>query len=223
MIFLAIDLSLDNFNIIVGNKENIIYSQSIKLFKNRDKILFDTLNIIKDSKILDFKNLNAIYATIGPGNFNGVRIAISTIKAFALVNKNIKISGISSFDALVRSHKISSNVCVAVKSSPGFVYAQWFDLQFKYLSDIEVYNLENEYKLPVERTNLAFLGNGSEILADKFDCKGLVINKNLITTKGLFSAVNNLINNKLYTDATPIYLKNTNIADPSTWKRSPII
>ena len=223
MKFLAVDLSLDNFNIIIGNEEKIIYSQSMKLSKNREKRLFDSLNFMKDNKVLDFKNLDAIYATIGPGNFNGIRIAISAIKAFALVNKSIKISGVSSFDALVRSYKINSNVCVALKSSPGFVYSQCFDLQFKYLSNVEVYNLENEYQLPVTRTNLTFIGNASEILSDKFDCKGLVINKNLITTNGLFSAVKNLIHNDIHIDATPIYLKNTNIAEPSSWKRSPIV
>jgi len=99
--FLAIDISLDNFNLLIGNEKSIIFSKTAKINKDRSQILFDTLNYIQNEKIFEYNKLGIIYSTIGPGNFNGIRISISTIKAFKLVYQKLNISGVSSLDALI--------------------------------------------------------------------------------------------------------------------------
>ena len=140
-----------------------------------------------------------------------------------MVNKKVNIAGISSFDALARSYNNNINICVAVKASPGFIYIQWFSKHFIPTTDIEVFDLEKNLKLPFSLENIMFIGNGSEILAEKINFKGKIMRENLITPGGLFNSINNLILKNIHIDATPLYLKNSNILEPSRWKNSPIV
>jgi len=222
--FLAIDISLDNFNLLIGNKKSIIFSKTAKINKDRSQILFDTLNYIQNEKIFEYNKLGIIYSTIGPGNFNGIRISISTIKAFKLVYQKLNISGVSSIDALIRSKSKSNlNTCVAIKSSPGYLYTQCYDKFFKPLNNVEVLCLENEIKLPISKNSFRLIGNGSEDLAEKLDCKVTRHNNNIITIEGLYDSINSMINNSNYIDPTPLYLRNTNIVKPAKWKKAPIV
>ena len=224
MNFLAIDISLDNFNLLIGNEKSIIFSKTAKINKDRSQILFDTLNYIQNEKIFEYNKLGIIYSTIGPGNFNGIRISISTIKAFKLVYQKLNISGVSSIDALIRSKSKSNlNTCVAIKSSPGYLYTQCYDKFFKPLNNIEVICLENEIKLPISKNSFRLIGNGSEDLAEKLDCKVTRHNNNIITIEGLYDSINSMINNSNYIDPTPLYLRNTNIVKPAKWKKAPIV
>tara|TARA_Y100001936_G_scaffold42213_1_gene40894 strand:- start:2067 stop:2741 length:675 start_codon:yes stop_codon:yes gene_type:complete len=222
--FLAIDISLDNFNLLIGNEKSIIFSKTAKINKDRSQILFDTLNYIQNEKIFEYNKLGIIFSTIGPGNFNGIRISISTIKAFKLVYKKLSISGVSSLDALIRSKSKSDlNTCVAIKSSPGYLYTQCYDKFFKPLNNVEVLCLENEIKLPISKNSFRLIGNGSEDLAEKLDCKVTRHNNNTITIEGLYDSINSMINNNNYIDPTPLYLRNTNIVKPAKWKKAPIV
>ena len=224
MNFLAIDISLDNFNLLIGNEKSIIFSKTAKINKDRSQILFDTLNYIQNEKIFEYNKLGIIYSTIGPGNFNGIRISISAIKAFKLVYQKLNISGVSSIDALIRSKSKSNlNTCVAIKSSPGYLYTQCYDKFFKPLNNVEVLCLENEIKLPISKNSFRLIGNGSEDLAEKLDCKVTRHNNNIITIEGLYDSINSMINNSNYIDPTPLYLRNTNIVKPAKWKKAPIV
>ena len=224
MNFLAIDISLDNFNLLMGNKKSIIFSKTAKINKDRSQILFDTLNYIQNEKIFEYNKLGIIFSTIGPGNFNGIRISISAIKAFKLVYQKLNISGVSSLDALIRSKpKSNLNTCVAIKSSPGYLYTQCYDKFFKPLNNVEVLCLENEIKLPISKNSFRLIGNGSEDLAEKLDCKVTRHNNNTITIEGLYDSINSMINNNNYIDPTPLYLRNTNIVKPAKWKKAPIV
>ena len=224
MNFLAIDISLDNFNLLIGNEKSIIFSKTAKINKDRSQILFDTLNYIQNEKIFEYNKLGIIFSTIGPGNFNGIRISISTIKAFKLVYQKLNISGVSSLDALIRSKSKSDlNTCVAIKSSPGYLYTQCYDKFFKPLNNVEVLCLENEIKLPISKNSFRLIGNGSEDLAEKLDCKVTRHNNNIITIEGLYDSIISMINNNNYIDPTPLYLRNTNIVKPAKWKKAPIV
>ena len=222
MSFLAIDLSLENFVIVTGNNKEISFSDSIKLNQNRNSILFNTLNHLQNNKILDFEKLKNIYSTIGPGNFNGIRISISTIKAFALVNKNISIAGVSSLDALARSiPNLKMNVCTVIKSSPGHLYVQWFDKFYKPITKVEVLNIEKQISLPIHKDNFILVGNGRKIFAEKLEYK-FTMRNNSITVDGLYSSIENMLKNNISLKASPLYFKNTNIVEPALWKKSPI-
>ena len=224
MSFIAIDISLDNFNLLIGNKSKIIFSKTEKVYKDRSNILFETLHYIQNEKIFDFKNIEKIYSTIGPGNYNGIRISISTIKALNLVYKKLDISGISSLDALIRSQAVSDkNSCAVIKSSPGYLYTQWYDKFLNPISNIEILSLENKIKLPVEKTSFRLIGNGSEELAMKLNYKISINNNNIITPKGLWHSVNNLINNNTNINPEPLYLRSDNIVKPSFWKKAPSV
>ena len=90
-------------------------------------------------------------------------------------------------------------------------------------NNVEVICLENEIKLPISKNSFRLIGNGSEDLAEKLDCKVTRHNNNTITIEGLYDSINSMINNNNYIDPTPLYLRNTNIVKPSKWKKAPIV
>ena len=109
---------------------------------------------------------------------------------------------------MIRSKSKSDlNTCVAIKSSPGYLYTQWYDKFFNPINNVEVLCLENKIKLPISKNSFRLIGNGSEDLAEKLDCKITRHNNNIITIEGLYDSINNLINNNNYIDPDTIIFK----------------
>ena len=224
MEFLALDLSLNNLIIVIGTEKRLVFNKTINLSKDRAGILFQHLNYIKYNKKIEFTNFSSFFSTIGPGNFNGVRVSLSTIKAFALANEKIKISGIYTLDALCRSiPNLKMSVCAVLKASPGYLYIQWFNNKYIPITKAKVINIEKKINIPLSIDNFMLIGNGSNIFADKLNFKGIIYKDDFITPQGLYNSVRHIIFNKKYIEASPLYLRKTNIIKPSLWKKPPVV
>ncbi|MBQ0017390.1 MAG: ribosomal protein S18-alanine N-acetyltransferase [Clostridiales bacterium] len=81
---------------------------SENLLPNIDKILCD-----EKLSLSDFDYYGVV---VGPGSFTGIRIAVAMIKAMSVVNPNIKLVKISSFD-LVKTNAGMKNGCLVVLDS----------------------------------------------------------------------------------------------------------
>lgn len=72
---------------------------------------------------LGWRDLSALGVGIGPGNFTGIRIAVSAARGLAL-GLGIPAIGVSSFDALAHGH--ARPVLTLVEAPRGQVYVQEF-------------------------------------------------------------------------------------------------
>ena len=224
MDFLALDLSLNNLIIVIGTEKKLVFNKTIKLSKDRAGILFKYLNNIKYNKKIKFTNFSIFFSTIGPGNFNGIRVSLSTIKAFSLANDKIKLSGIYTLDALCRSiPNLKTNVCTVLKASPGYLYIQWFNNKYIPITKAKAINMEKKITIPISIDNFMLIGNGSNIFADKLNFKGIIYKDDFITSQGLYNSARDIIFNKKYIETSPLYLRKTNITAPSLWKKSPVV
>lgn len=57
------------------------------------------------------KDIDVFGCTIGPGSFTGIRIGVSTVKAFSYANSK-KVLGVTSFDVLVGNDKRKVLTCI---------------------------------------------------------------------------------------------------------------
>ena len=95
MKFLALDISLNDLIIVYGDYKNLYYKTSIPLIRDRAGLMFNQLvQMINELKI-DLASLDTLFSSVGPGNFNGIRISLSLVKGLAISN-NTKLAGLSS-------------------------------------------------------------------------------------------------------------------------------
>ena len=92
--------------------------------KGQAERLMDLLAETMATAGVDYHDLDAIGVGTGPGNFTGIRIAVSAARGLAL-GLNIPAVGVSAFDALQYG---TSGTCTAVVDARrGEVYAQSYD------------------------------------------------------------------------------------------------
>ncbi|MFL2683588.1 MAG: tRNA (adenosine(37)-N6)-threonylcarbamoyltransferase complex dimerization subunit type 1 TsaB [Alphaproteobacteria bacterium] len=224
MKFIALDLSLGHLIMVYGDRNNLYYQKCIPLPKDRAGILFTNLEKMISELKIDLESIDMLFSTVGPGNFNGIRISLSLIKGLAIA-KNIKIAGLSSLELMSRSfvNKNQQNICTIIKASPDFYYLQIFDEFYRSVEEAKLININEKIKFPFLDSQLIIVGNDSKNIAKTIKYKGNYLNLSSSTPEGLYLLVKDTIKNNNYLDANPKYLREVNAVEPSLWKRKPIV
>ena len=142
-------------------------THSVKLMPLVDKLLSGT-----DTKISD---IDLFACDIGPGSFTGIRIGVSTIKAFMDVT-NKKALGISSLEILAESTDNHQDiVCTLIDAKNENVYYGFFKKEndiYEKVCEFGFDNIDNVIQI-AEQINkkIIFIGNGSTIYKDMIESK----------------------------------------------------
>ena len=129
----AVALS-ENNNLI---KEELIEDEnthSVKLMPLVDKLLNDTNMNIKD--------IDLFACDIGPGSFTGIRIGVSTIKAFIDVTDK-KVVGVTSLEILAQNVKEDGIICSLIDAKNENVYYGLFEKKENEYNQIEELKFDN--------------------------------------------------------------------------------
>lgn len=141
-------------------------THSVKLMPLIDKLLSET-NI----KISD---IDLFACDIGPGSFTGIRIGVSTIKAFMDVT-NKKALGITSLENLAYNIDTEDLVCALIDAKNENVYYGFFKNENGKYSPIYDLNFDNINKVIEIAKNINkkifFVGNGSIAYKDMIESK----------------------------------------------------
>jgi len=222
--FLALDVSLSHLIMIYGDLNNLYYKKSVLLNKDRAGLMFSNLEQMVSKLQIDLSSLDILFSSVGPGNFNGIRISLSLIKGLAISN-NTRLAGMSSLELMSRSfiNKKNKNICAFIKASPGFYYLEIYNNLYTSLSTPKLINLKQDIKFPFPDLEMVFVGNDVEKLSKYIKFKGQAINIVSPTPESLYSLVKHKIINNEFMDASPQYLREVNASKPSSWKRKPIV
>jgi len=219
--FLALDLSLRDLIIVIAGDKQVLFSENINLNKNRTAILFANLDHAMKSVGVDFDDLKFIFSTVGPGNFNGIRISLSFVRGVSL-GTNAIAAGISTMECLARSINTTRNIGVIIKAYPEHFYVQWFDKKCTPITKPELMQIDTRINIPVKSEDLILVGNGSRAFAKKLDFVGQIIDMQSPTSLGLLNAAKKEILKKKLRPPKPLYLRPFEATEPSRWKNSPI-
>ena len=150
-------------------KEEIIddgNTHSVKLMPLIDKLLSET-----NTKISD---IDLFACDIGPGSFTGIRIGVSTVKAFMDVT-NKKAVGLTSLETLVYNIDTEDIVCSLIDAKNENVYYGFFKKENEIYEKIDSFgfdNIENVIELAKQKNKkIIFIGNGSTIYKDMIESK----------------------------------------------------
>ena len=224
MNFIAIDLSLNHLVILLGDTHKIFYKKKIIVQRDRSALLFNSIQDIINDLNLDLSSLDILFSTIGPGNFNGIRVALSVVKGFAISN-NTLIYGLSTLEAISRSFLNRNNkyILSIIKASNDFYYIEWYNQLHKSIVPQKIININEKIELPVPINDITLVGNDVKLLAKKINFQGETHNVDSPSPESLFMSAKAAILSEHYIEPNPIYLREVNAQKPSLWKKNPIV
>ena len=222
MKFIVFDLSLKDLTIIIANNKSIVFKEKINVEKNKASLLF--INIQKALKVSknNLQDIDFLFSTRGPGNFNGIRIALSFARGLALGN-SLKAAGLSTLECLARSINTNKNVGVILKAFPEHFYFQLFDKNYIALRKPELININKELNIVLKKDNCIIVGNECNQFAAKIGFAGKVIHLDNPLSSGLMKSALHYLKIKKFQSPDPLYLRTANVSEPIHWKNSPVI
>lgn len=174
MKILAIDTSSKICSIAILNDTNLIIEKNSDDEKTHSQKLMPLINDIFTETKLTLSDIDLIACCIGPGSFTGIRIGVSTVKAFA-DTRDIPVIGITSLESLAYNISEFGYIVSLIDAKNDNVYFSLhkldnngnYTLIDSLLSDNinNIINILNKYS----NTPLFFVGDGC------------VVHKNLIT------------------------------------------
>ena len=158
-VFLSIETSISRIFLVVCKNGNLF-----RVHKNvQTSIEIDLNNLLNkllNKAKIDFKNLNFIVVSLGPGSFTGTRVGLAAAKAIALASDK-KLYGYSNFNAMFNQAVIEKKIInekklnFLIKASKYEFYHQSF---FKgNFNNIVLSNLEQIKKM--NNKDNYFIGN----------------------------------------------------------------
>ena len=130
MLVLAIDCALDACAAAVLESEagSIVASETRLMVRGHAEALMPLIARVMDEAAVEFRELDRIAVTIGPGSFTGLRVGISAARGLALAADKPAI-GVTTLSALAAPHIAeddASPVLAAIDARHEQVYMQLF-------------------------------------------------------------------------------------------------
>lgn len=225
MKILSIDTSSKICSVAVLEDNNVIIEKNIDDSLTHSQKLMPMIDNILNELNMKLTDFDLFSCSVGPGSFTGVRIGVSTVKAFCDVT-NVPVTSVSSLEGLAYntlSSNIESNstiVCSLIDAKNDNVYCGVFKNEsdeFVQLEDLcakninEVLNLLDKYS----SSSILFVGDGAvchkSLILDKFHNSLFVedeLNKQTSVSIGI--AGFNKYNKGIYGDSnslSPLYLR----------------
>ena len=172
MKILSITTSSPICGVAILEDSNLIKEINLNNGLTHSETLMPLISQILDETNLKLDNIDLLAVDIGPGSFTGIRIGVSTAKAF-VDSLGLKAVGISSLEALSLNSKSSGIICSLIDAKKGNVYNEIFEYtseqvlpkrnaSFDSIDDLllELKNISPEY-------NITFVGDGAIAHKDK--------------------------------------------------------
>ena len=204
MKILCIDTSSNLCSVAILEDNKLIKKIELNNGLTHSETLMPLIKQILAECNLSLKNIDLLVSDIGPGSFTGIRIGVSTVKAFA-DSLNIPCVGIDSLEVLAYNVKTNGLICSTINCKNDNCYFALFELiDNNYVvleapcskSVTEVLQIL-ETKYPSQKIN--FVGDGLPSKCTDFNLD--------ILNLGLAGYNKFLNNNFIGEDILPLYLK----------------
>lgn len=225
MKILSIDTSSKVCSVSILEDDNLITEENILDEKTHSQKLMPLIDKVLKACKLDLEDVNLLVCSIGPGSFTGVRIGVSTVKAFSDV-ENIPVVGVNSLESLAYN-SLNSNltnksqvICPIIDAKNDNVYFAVYGEENNNFSCLEKPTCNNiNYVLKVlkkySNKDILFIGDGAIVhkylILQNFSKTTFIEDKlNTQTSSSSGKCGFNKFKNGIYGDSnsiTPLYLR----------------
>lgn len=168
----------NNDLMIVLEKEDKVFCEIEKSKLHHNETMLPLIDKILKDNNLEIKQIDEFGVVVGPGSFTGIRVGISTIKAFRDAIGSVT-KGINNLDYLFALSKQKNPECELVAiygSKNSYFVARWINGQlYKYERNLTKQEIENITNKPVgmfekdSSLNCFVVENDADILLDCFE------------------------------------------------------
>ena len=218
MKILAVDTSSKICSVCILENDNVLLEKHTNDEKTHSQNLMPLIDKLFKETNLTLDNIDLLACSQGPGSFTGIRIGLSTIKAFADA-KNIPVVGITSLESLAYNISETGLIVSLIDAKNDNVYYSLFSNDgnsYTQIGDYKADSIQNILdNLLIYDDKLIFVGDASEIHKDKII--KLITNpvfasetQNLQTSISIGKSAYNKFKNGIYGDSNsllPIYLR----------------
>lgn len=201
---LIIDTSSEKLKVIL-DKNNQIFINNDNGSKHLQHLLPEIDNVLKASG-LTLKEVNTFCVVSGPGSFTGVRIGVSTVKAFCMAMPDKKIVSINMFDLLSYSIfsklQIKTKIAIIIKSTSTKYYFALVS-STGIIEQMKLLNNEEIAKEVIKNNAILFCYN------QQYEYQNLKATKITLINEDYLNYVRLKINNQNFVkvqDLKPLYL-----------------
>lgn len=218
MKILAIDTATEVCSVAILEDNKVILNKTLDAVNTHSVALMPLIDEIFKESHLSLQDIDLFVCDKGPGSFTGIRIGLSTVKAFCDVS-NTPCVGITSLEGF--AYKITNFdgvICSILNANHGNVYAGIFEINNNKISKLDDYcfdTLENIIsKINTYQKNTFFVGNCGTLFKDMIQsgCKNefKICSDEHISATDIGIAGFYKFKDGLYGDSdflTPLYLK----------------
>ena len=226
MKILAVDTSSKLFSVAILEDKNLIKKLELDNGLTHSETLMPLIQQLLNECSLSLNNIDLLVSDVGPGSFTGIRIGVSSCKAFS-DSLNIPCVGISSLEVLAYNIKDDGIICSTIDCKNDNCYFALYQLNNGVYSVLEepcaksVNDVLSLLKSDYNNTNIYFVGDGissaqlCNFCIDKFNAD----KSNFESSKEGFCSYLNIENlgiagftkfintNKIGENILPLYLK----------------
>jgi tRNA threonylcarbamoyladenosine biosynthesis protein TsaB len=168
-LILNIDTALETASISLSEKGEIIMSVQNEQQKDHASWIHVAIRELLDTSRKNFKDLDAIAVSNGPGSYTGLRVGLSTAKGLCYA-QNIPLITVGTLGTLTFSATLDSRLsnpdlllCPMIDARRMEVYAAVYQSNMEVVMKPAVMILEpNSFEEILKWHKILFLGNGSE-------------------------------------------------------------
>ena len=163
MKILSIDTSSNICSVSILEDENVILEKQNNDMKTHSQKLMPLVDELFNETKLKLKDIDLFACCVGPGSFTGIRIGVSTIKAFADVT-GLPVVGVTSLEGLAYNLKRNGYICSVIDAKNDNVYYGLFEFnnnEYKIVGELKLDNIDSVLDTINKYKNIVFVGDGA--------------------------------------------------------------
>lgn len=217
---LAFDTTGAQCAILLQKDETVLgrYAQSMDF--GQAEVLIPQLKKMLEASGLEFSNLDLLIVCTGPGSFTGVRSSIAAARAFGLAAPDLKVAGVSAFEAYALALEPEERAelnAVIIETKRDDFYLQLFDKKLERLSAPAAVTYE-EALAKLRHKKVSLVGDGVERFLSRPSGLSLHVIKMLeaLPIETLSAAGLKAYHDKILDFPKPLYLRAPDVSAPKT-------
>jgi tRNA threonylcarbamoyladenosine biosynthesis protein TsaB len=154
-VILAMDTSLGPCSVAITRGGEIVAEVEESSPGKQSRKLVPMIESALNEAGLNYKDLDAVACTIGPGGFTGIRVGLATARAIALATDKPLI-GLTTLEVIAWEAQYTGDMLAVIDAYRGQRYAQRFRLNVKLIPQSD--------PLLVDEKSVSALGHGAKIV-----------------------------------------------------------